>query len=58
MVDGDGNVTVVIALDAAPGAATYFFAITSYDVAHNSSDYSNELSIAMSTLTTEASTSG
>jgi hypothetical protein len=40
-MDADGNVTVVIALDA--GAAVYYFAITSYDGAGSSSDYSNEL---------------
>jgi len=57
--DPHGEVMVVIALDAIDASVErLFFAITSYDGAGNSSVYSNELSIAISTLTTGQSTSG
>jgi hypothetical protein len=46
-MDADGNVAVVIALDGGAAAAVYYFAITSYDAAGNSSDYSNELATAV-----------
>ena len=50
---------VVIALDAIDASVErLFFAITSYDGAGNSSVYSNELSITISTLTTGESTMG
>jgi hypothetical protein len=49
--DSHGAVTVTIALDGADAsAARFFFAITSYDAAGDSSGYSNELSIAVSAL--------
>ena len=41
--DADGNVTVVVAVDAET-SLRFYFAITSYDVLGNSSDFSNELS--------------
>ncbi len=45
VADAQGTVMVVVALDAREYAATYYFAITSYDADGNSSAYSNELSI-------------
>ena len=41
--DADGNVTVVIAVDGET-SSRFFFAITSYDAAGDTSDFSNELS--------------
>jgi hypothetical protein len=43
--DANGAVTVVIAFDAAETVATFYFAVTSYDVAHVESAYSNELPV-------------
>ncbi len=43
--DGDGNVTVVIAIDGVTESFLYF-ALTSYDAAANSSAYSNELALS------------
>lgn len=40
----NGAVTVVITLDASD-AATYYFAVSSYDATRTASAYSNELSI-------------
>lgn len=48
--DAQGRITVVVALDGADAAPTYYFAITSYDAAHDSSELSNELSIDAATL--------
>ena len=43
--DADGNVTVVIAIDGET-ESFLFFAITSYDSAGNSSEYSNEIALS------------
>jgi hypothetical protein len=45
VADAQGTVTVVVALDGDATVSAYYFAITSYDSAHNASGYSNELSI-------------
>lgn len=50
VADEHGAVMVVLALDADEQAATYYFAITSYDAAGNSSVYSNELSLAATSI--------
>jgi hypothetical protein len=50
VADAQGTVMVVVALDAGERAATYYFAITAYDTAGNSSAYSNELSLAATSI--------